>query len=92
MNNGIQDALRVILDAVNGEAVPTINDVNGIPKDGETYIREIAKALKAGMFGGPQSLAVLTDVAITDPQDGDVLTYDAESGKWKNVAAPAADT
>ena len=92
MNNGIQDALRVILDAIDGAAVPSAFDVNGIPKDGETFIREIAAALKAGTFGGPQSLAVLTDVAITDPQDGDVLTYDAESGKWKNVAPTPAST
>jgi len=94
MSNGmpetVQDFLRRILDAINGEPVPTELDVNGIPKDVPTYLREIADALEAGTFGGPQSVAILTDVAITDPQDGDVLTYDAEAGKWKN-AQPAGD-
>ena len=88
MPETVQDFLRRILDVINGAAVPSELDVNGIPKDIATYVKEIADALSAGTFGGPQSLSVLTDVAITDPQDGDVLTYDAESGKWKNAALP----
>lgn len=28
-------------------------------------------------------------VAIDDPQDGDIIVYDAESGKFKNVATEA---
>lgn len=26
----------------------------------------------------------VADVEITDPQDGDILVYDAATGKWKN--------
>jgi hypothetical protein len=39
--------------------------------------------------GEPVSLPDLDDVVITDPQDGDVLTFDDASGKWVN-AQPAA--
>ena len=88
----LQDVLRKLLDAVDGAGAPSDLDVNGIPRDAVSYLRDIVKALADGTFGGPQSLAVLTDVDLTDPQDGDVLTYDAESGKWKNTAAaPASD-
>lgn len=31
----------------------------------------------------------LLKLAIEDPQDGDVLTYDETAGAWKNVAPPA---
>lgn len=31
----------------------------------------------------------LLKLAIEDPQDGDVLTYDETSGAWKNVAPTA---
>ena len=30
-------------------------------------------------------------LAIEDPQDGDVLTYDAEAGVWKNTAAASGE-
>lgn len=33
----------------------------------------------------------LLKLAIEDPQDGDVLTYDETAGAWKNVA-PTAET
>jgi hypothetical protein len=92
MPETIQDILRRILDAINGEATPSALDVNGIPKAIDTLLAEIAAALVSGTFAGPQSLAILTDVDITDLQDGDVLTYNAETGKWENKApeTPAA--
>lgn len=34
--------------------------------------------------GGGGSLASLSDVGINAPQDGELLTYDSASGKWKN--------
>ena len=95
MKNGIPeplpDVLRKILDIIDGDAVPSDLDVNGIPKDTAVYLKEIADALAAG-FGGPQSLAILTDVDLTDPQDGDILTYNAETGKWENKAAEDSGT
>ena len=36
---------------------------------------------------GANSLAGLTDVNITSPQDGDTLAYDSATQKWINVAA-----
>ena len=34
--------------------------------------------------GGSSELSELDDVEITEPSDGDVLVYDAETGKWIN--------
>ena len=36
--------------------------------------------------GGAGSLAALSDVSLTNPQTGQILTYDAVSGKWRNEA------
>lgn len=33
----------------------------------------------------------LLKLAIEDPQDGDVLTYDETAGAWKNVAPTAGE-
>ena len=38
----------------------------------------------AGGPGGASTLSGLTDVDITNPTDGQVLVYNAESGKWEN--------
>lgn len=32
------------------------------------------------------SITTLSDVSITDPQDGDVLKFNGTSEKWENVA------
>lgn len=45
-------------------------------------INEIAQ----GGTGGASSLGELTDVTITSPSTGQVLTYDAVTGKWVNGA------
>ena len=36
--------------------------------------------------GGSSSISSGTDVALSNPSDGQVLTYDGTTGKWKNVA------
>ncbi len=41
--------------------------------------------LQASMGGGSSSLAELDDTNIITPQDGDILVYDSESGKWINT-------
>ena len=41
---------------------------------------------------GATELSDLTDLALTNVQDGQILKYDAESGKWKNVAGGSVDT
>ena len=92
MPDTTQENLRRILDAVDGSTVPSALDVNGIPKDTEALLREIAAALAAGKFGETLNLADLADVTITEPADGDVLTYDSDSGKWINTTASTAST
>ena len=42
--------------------------------------------LQASMGGGNSSLAGLSDVNITSPQDGDLLIYDGTNNKWVNSA------
>lgn len=37
------------------------------------------------------ALSALSDVEITDPTDGDVLTYDGTEEKWVNSAAETSD-
>lgn len=44
-------------------------------------------AVTALVVGAASTLAALTDTAITTPTDGQVLVYDAASGKWKNGTA-----
>jgi hypothetical protein len=43
-------------------------------------------AAGGGGGGGSSTLAGLTDVALTSPANGDVLTYDTGSTQWKNLA------
>lgn len=40
--------------------------------------------LSASDVGAATNLADLTDVAESDPQDGQVLSFDSASGKWAN--------
>lgn len=47
-------------------------------------IQRRIKNLEVNPPGGASSLPQLTDVNVTDIKDGDFLTYDTASGKWKN--------
>lgn len=42
-----------------------------------------------GGGGGATTLAALTDTAINEPSNGQILTYDSSASKWKNANAPA---
>lgn len=42
-----------------------------------------------GGGGGASTLAALTDTAISNPSNGQLLTYDSSASKWKNANAPA---
>lgn len=46
------------------------------------------KRTSDGPSGGPSSLADLDDTSISNPSDGQMLSYDETEGKWVNVAAP----
>lgn len=45
---------------------------------------------QSGGGGGSSTLSGLTDVDISNPTDGQVLVYNAESGKWVNGAGGGA--
>ena len=85
MGNGmpetVQEALLRILDVLNGASDAQGTDVNGMPVDRESLLRSIAGAMALN--------PLLGNVEITDPQDGDVLTWDAANSLWKNAALPA---
>ena len=49
-------------------------------------INAINEIAQGGGGGGASSLSELTDVALTTPSGGQVLTYDATSNKWINGA------
>jgi len=51
----------------------------------EQYLSALGQS--AGGSSGASALVDLTDVAISSPTDGQVLTYDANLGKWVNRAA-----
>lgn len=51
----------------------------------EQYLSSLGQS--AGGSSGASALVDLTDVAISSPTDGQVLTYDANLGKWVNRAA-----
>lgn len=62
---------------------------NGTPVDSTSpyyhnnakYYRDEAQQIAAQSLGG------LSDVGINDPQDGQILTYDADAGEWVNDSA-----
>lgn len=58
------------------------DDVTGLPRPALTDAD--GNLLVAGVFAA--ALEDLTDVDITNPQDGDVLTYDSGTGEWVNEA------
>ena len=45
-----------------------------------------------GGGGGSSTLSGLTDVDISTPSNGQVLTYDSTSQKWENAAAPSGSS
>ena len=52
----------------------------------EQYLSALGQNSGGGGGGGSTTLAGLLDVAITNPQNGDALIYNATSGKWENQA------
>lgn len=49
----------------------------------------VKSALDNGGGGGASTLAALTDTSISNPSNGQLLTYDSSASKWKNANAPA---
>lgn len=70
-----------LLAGVQADGTTTGGDEILLIRSGQTYL------VPASLFGGGAgTLAGLGDVIITDPQDEDILSYDAVSGKWINIA------
>lgn len=44
-----------------------------------------------GGGGGSSNISTATDVALNNPTDGQVLTFDSSTGKWINATASAGD-
>jgi hypothetical protein len=42
-----------------------------------------------GGGGGSSSISASTDVALSNPANGQVLTYNSSLGKWQNAASVA---
>ena len=80
------DILTLLGISVDPMSNPEINNgrmsepVAALLIDGKMY--DLKSVLTA--FAGQ-----IIPVAIDDPQDGDIIVYDAESGKFKNVATEA---
>lgn len=51
----------------------------------------VANGSIGGGGEGATALSGLTDVNLTDPTDGDLLSYDGSSGKWVNTAPTIPD-
>jgi hypothetical protein len=75
---------------------PTVAKVNGVSVSGTPATGKVltATGTTAAAWSTPaassSSLAGDTDVAITSPANGQVLTYDNTASKWTNQAAPSA--
>lgn len=71
---------------------PTIPDAVSGTDDGTNWtsltIGSVTKAIPSG--GGSSTLAGLTDVDVSNPSDGQVLTYDNANSEWKNTTQYAA--
>jgi hypothetical protein len=49
-----------------------------------SYVSALGQNSEGGGGGGSSTLAGLLDVALSSPQDGQALVYDADTGKWVN--------
>jgi hypothetical protein len=78
MTTAVQTSLGKADTALQSAPVSSVNSKTG------TVI------LSASDVGAPTTLAGDSDVTVTTPSDGQVLTYNTTSSKWKNQAAPSA--
>lgn len=86
-----------------GFIVDTVDDIDTLPvvpavapssecycsENGATYILETDSdwVLKGSSQGGV-SISSLNDTTITEPSNGQILSYNSESFKWENVNPP----
>lgn len=79
-----------VAHSANGDITPNDTDTviaNIEAKYGlwtQQFLSALGLSSGGGGGGGASALTDLDDVLITDPQDGEALLYDANSGMWKN--------
>lgn len=86
-NLRIFNALKAIADKLGADDKSNVseNEVGKIAEELERIAMiEDLKPEPGG--GGASALAGLSDVDLDNPSDGQIIQYDAASGKWKNAA------
>jgi len=78
--------LKVSVTEFASKILKNIEFTSDLETTSKIIINAINEAAQSGGTGGASSLGELTDVTITSPSTGQVLTYDATSGKWVNGA------
>ena len=82
--NGVKTTFKVPLTLLATHLLKVMQFASDLETTTKTIIGAINEL--AGGTGGASSLGELTDVTITSPSTGQVLTYDATTGKWVNGA------
>lgn len=81
-----EDTKKIILTLQNGQTIEfSVADlVSGLQTE-ITVNNKLSASLIDGLL-----LSILGDIALSSPQDGQVLMYDAATQKWKNVSSTAS--
>lgn len=82
--------IRKLIDERIGNAITSRGQVNANAISGSVPPRNGGTGTDQGLR--PHPIDVHTNVAITDPQDGDILVYFALDETWRNVAIDLAST
>lgn len=82
--NGVKTTFKAPLTLLGSHLLKVMQFASDLETTTKTIIGAINEL--AGGTGGASSLGELTDVTITSPSTGQVLTYDATTNKWVNGA------
>lgn len=82
--NGVKTTFKAPLTLLASHLLKVMQFASDLDTTTKTIIGAINEL--AGGTGGASSLGELSDVTITSPSGGQVLTYDAVTGKWVNGA------
>jgi hypothetical protein len=76
---------KIRFNAIQEPVTPAANRVwLWYDEDDQIFKIKRDNGIAEPLVGGSVNLNSLSDVTISDPQDGDVLVYDAALQKWKN--------
>ena len=85
----ITEGTETETDSTTGYTTTTVTTIIGIRANHGFWSNSFVSALGQGTGGGgggATTLADLLDVNISNPTNGQVLTYNSTSGKWENAA------